>query len=102
MRYVLNNFQVQISKKEIDNVMGFTIKWRVSKKGNSTHQHCQSWKYLLTVGVDEQQEIAISPSILNILVAHFLEHIPYMDVHLSTMLECNMPSSLLSTVKSNE
>ena len=78
-----------MSKKEIDNVMCFRIKWRhVSKKGNSARRHCQFWKYLLIVGGDEQQEIAISPSILNIFVAHFLEHIPYMGVHLSTMLEC--------------
>ena len=48
------------------------------------------WKYLLTVGGDEQQEMAISPLILNILGALFLEYIPYMYMHPSTMLEWNV------------
>ena len=62
-------------------------------------------------GGDEQKEIAISPLILNVSVAHFLEPIPYMDIHLSTMLECeksdwflsegNISCSLLTTVTSN-
>ena len=43
---------------------------------------------LLTVAGDEQQETAISPSILNTFVTHFLDYIPYMYVHLSTMLNC--------------
>ena len=51
-----------------------------------------------------QKEIAISPLILNV-------SIPYMDMHLSTMLECeksdwflsecNISCSLLTTVTSN-
>jgi hypothetical protein len=63
---------------------------------NSTLQACHFGKYLLTVGHDEQQEIAISPLILNILVAHFLECIPYMYMHLSTMLECKKCELFLS------
>ena len=84
----------------------------VSKYGNSALWPCHFGKYLLTVGGDEQQENAISPSILNVFVVHFLEHIPYMYVHLPTMLECekcqwvlsecNMSCSLLSTVMSNK
>ena len=49
----------------------------VSKYGNSALWPCHFGKYLLTVGGDEQQENAISPSILNVFVVHFLEHIPY-------------------------
>ena len=45
---------------------------------NSALQACHFGKYLLTVGDDEQQENAISPLILNILVVCFLECIPYM------------------------
>jgi hypothetical protein len=62
--------------------------WWVSKNGNSALRPCHFRKYLLTVGGDEQQENAISPSILNIFVACFLHCIPYMYVHSSTMLEC--------------
>jgi hypothetical protein len=58
-----------------------------SKNGNSALWACHFGKYLLTVGGDEQQEIAISPLILNIFVALFLEHIPYMYMHPSTMVE---------------
>jgi hypothetical protein len=86
--------------------------WRVSKNGNSALRPCHFGKYLLTVGGDEQQETAISPSILNILVARFLDCIPYMYVHSSTMLECKicdyflseckMSCSLLTTVTSNK
>ena len=86
--------------------------WRVSKNGNSALQAFYFWKYLLTVGGDEQQEMAISPLILNILGALFLEYIPYMYMHPSTMLECkrshwflsesNMSCSLLTTVRSNK
>jgi hypothetical protein len=82
-------FRVKFLKKEIDNVLhtlgssdGFP------KKEISGVWHCHFRKYLLTVGVDEQQEIAISPLILNVSVACFLEHIPYMYIHPSTMLEC--------------
>ena len=35
--------------------------WQVSKNGNSALQAFYFWKYLLTVGGDEQQEMAISP-----------------------------------------
>jgi hypothetical protein len=82
----------------------FSIQWWVS----GALQPCHFGKYLLTVGGDEQQETAISPSVLNIFVAHFLHCIPYMYVHLSTMLECkicdyflsecNISCSLLTTV----
>ena len=92
--------------------MCFSIQWRVSKNGNSALRTCHFGTYLLTVGDDEQKEIAISPLILNVFVARFLEHIPYMYMHLSTMLECkkckwflsecNMSCSLLSTVRSNK
>ena len=34
--------------------------WQVSKNGNSALQAFYFWKYLLTVGGDEQQEMAIS------------------------------------------
>ena len=81
------------------------------KKEISAHWHCLFRKQLLTVGGDEQKEIAISPLILNVSVARFLEPIPYKDMHLSTMLEnkkckwilseCNMSCSLLTTVTSN-
>jgi hypothetical protein len=37
---------------------------------------------------EQQEAVAISPLILNIFVACFLEHIPYMYMHLLTMLEC--------------
>jgi hypothetical protein len=70
--------------------------WRVSKNGNSALRPCHFGKYLLNVGGDEQQETSISPSILNISVARFLECIPYMDVHLSTMLECKECDKFLS------
>ena len=86
--------------------------WRVSKNGNSAHRPCHFGKYLLTVGGDEQQETAISPSILNTFVARFLECIPYMYMHSSMMLECKkcdyipseckMSCSLLTTVTSNK
>jgi hypothetical protein len=86
--------------------------WQVSKNGNSALQACHFGKYLLTVGGDEQQEMARSPLILNILGALFLEYIPYMYMHPSTMLECkrshwflsesNMSCSLLTTVRSNK
>ena len=92
--------------------MCFSIQWRVSKNGNSALRTCHFGKYLLTVAGDEQKEIAISPLILNVFVALFLEHIPYMYMHLSTMLECkkcewflsecNMSCSLLTTVRSNK
>ena len=109
LRYLLIHFQGQISKKGhwLHNVP-FRIQWRVSKNGNSALRPCHFGKYLLTVGGDEQQEIATSPLILNMFVALFLGHIPYMYVHLSTMLECkkcewflsecNMSCSLLTTV----
>ena len=42
--------------------------WQVSKNGNSALQAFYFWKYLLTVGGDEQQEMAISPLILNTVV----------------------------------
>jgi hypothetical protein len=76
--------------------------WQVSKNGNSTLWPCYFGKCLLTVGGDEQQETAISPSILNIFVAHFLHCIPYMYVHSSMMLECKISCSLLTTVMSNK
>ena len=82
------------------------------KKEISALRPCLFRKQLLTVGGDEQQEVAISPLILNIFVARFLEHIPHMDMHLSTMLdckkckwflsECNMSCSLLTTMTSNK
>jgi len=56
----------------------FKIQWWVSKNGKSTLWTCHFGKYLLTVGGDEQQEVAISPLILIIFVALFLEHNPYM------------------------
>ena len=68
--------------------MQWQVFWQVSKNGNSALQPCHFGKYLLTVGGDEQQETAISPSILNSFVAHFLECIPYMYMHSSMMLEC--------------
>ena len=54
--------------------------WQVSKIGNSALWPCHFGKCLLTVGGDEQQENAISPSILNVFVVCFFEHIPYMYV----------------------
>ena len=82
------------------------------KKEISALRHCLFRKQLLTVGGDEQKEIAISPLILHVSVARFLEPIPYMYMHLSTMLEykkckwflseCNMSCSLLTTVMSNK
>jgi hypothetical protein len=74
----------------------FKIQWRISKNGKSALRTCHFGKYLFTVGGEEQQEIAISPSILTIFVARFLEHIPYMYMHLSTMLECEKCKWFLS------
>ena len=92
--------------------MQWQVFWQVSKNGNSALQPCHFGKYLLTVGGDEQQETAISPSILNTFVAFFLECIPYMYEHSSMMLECKqcdyilseckMSCSLLTTVMSNK
>ena len=97
--YSLIDFQGQISKKEIDNVMctlgssGGFPKMGIAHVGlaifaNSALQACYFGKCLLTVGDNEHKEIAISPLILNNFVALFLEHIPYMYMHLSGVLEC--------------
>jgi hypothetical protein len=51
---------------------------------------------ICSVGGDEQEEIAISPLIWNIFVVLLLEHIPYMYMHLSTMLECKKCNWFLS------
>ena len=53
----------------------------ITKNGNSANWACHFGKYLLTVGGDEQQETAILPLILNISVALFWEHIPYMYMY---------------------
>ena len=78
------------------------------QKWKSARRPCHFGKYLLTVGGDEQQETAISPSILNTFVVRFLECIAYMYMHSSMMLECKkcdfipseckMSCSLLTTV----
>ena len=81
-------FRVKFLKKEIDNVLQtLGSSGKFPKKEISALRHCLFRKKLLTVGGDEQKEIAISPFILNVSVAHFLEPIPYMYIHLSTMLE---------------
>ncbi len=79
--------------------MHFRIQWHISKNGNSALWTCHFGKCLLTVAGDEQQEVAISPWILANFVAHFLEHIPYMYIHLSTMLECKKCDWFLSQCK---
>ena len=87
--------------------MHFVIQWQVPKSGNSTLWPCYFGKCLLTVGGDEQQENAISPSILNVFVVHFLQHIPYMYVHISTiqnakLVSVRMQHVLLTVVNSDE
>jgi hypothetical protein len=49
--------------------------WRVSKNGNSALQACHFGKYLLTVGGDEQQEMAISVTVAD----HFTTLLVYDD-----------------------
>ncbi len=113
LRYSLIDFQGWISKKGNWSCnVRFRIQWQISKNGNSALRTCHFGKCLLTVGGDEQQEMAISPLILIIFVALFLEHVPYMYMDLSTMLECkkcnwflsecNMSCSLLTTVRSKK
>jgi hypothetical protein len=70
----------------------FRIQWRVSKNGNSALQPCHFRKYLLTVGSDEQKEIAISPSILVICVVLFFWYVPIR--HIGRYLECQNANSM--------
>jgi hypothetical protein len=59
LRYLLIDFQGQISKKgNWQCNVHFRIQWQVSKNGNNTLQPSHFGKYLLTVGGGEQQDIA--------------------------------------------
>ena len=105
-----SNFQGQISKKHMCKWY-FLMMQPFPKKGTPLFGLAFFGNSLLTVGNNDQQEMAISLSILSISVALLWQYVSLMYLHLSTMSQCenqqwltsdcNMSCSLLPTVSSH-